>query len=486
MKKLVQKIWNYLSEDIWDIEPENLPALRRWGVKSARIVQMIFRGFKDDECPLHASALTFSTLMAIVPVLALSIAIARGFGDTNIAREKVKGVVQEFTSRMRGSVQASNINHNVEVLFGSPGTNTADAVMTGSDLAEEIEALVDKGFDSAESISFTAIGGLGLVVLVWMVVDVLSRVEASFNKVWGVMRGRPLLRKFTDYLSAVFVLPFLVLLASSLPVVDFATRFVDADTALTIKAMVGSPLLKNAAVVILTSLAFTFLIMFMPNTRVRLGAGLAGGFAAGFLFVMWLSLCAALQLGAARSGKIYGSFAVVPILLAWVFVSWEIVLLGAESAFALQNYGTYRREQRARRASFNSRMILALCVVTEAARKMLQGGGCLDLSEYAASRGIPVRFLNDVVSELARQGYLGELADRKSCYTLLRSPSDVRVQEVADAFVYFGEDPARLGMSKSDEKFRLYHELADKAVKRTVGGLVFADVAGRPGLEKKA
>lgn len=471
-----------MTDDIWDIEPDSLSSFRRFGVKAARVVHMVLRGFKEDECPIHASALTFSTLMAIVPILALSLALARGFGDTNIAREKVKGVVHEFTSRIRASDSGTNYLNGADILFGAAQTNLSQDVMTGFQLAGEIEAMVDRGFDSAESISFAAIGGLGLVVLVWMVVNVLSRVEASFNKVWGVATGRSILRKFSDYLSVVFILPFLVLLASSLPVVDFATRFVDQDTAVMIKTFIGSAFLKNITVIVLTSLAFTFLIMFMPNTKVRLGAGLAGGFTAGVLFVLWLWVCAGLQVGAVRSGKIYGSFAVVPILLAWVFVSWEIVLLGAESAFALQNCNTYKKEQRARYASFNARLVLSLCVMTEAAGRMMAGGGCLDVTEFAAGNGIPVRFLNGVVDELVSQGYLAELAGKRGCFVLLRSPTEIKVQEIADTFVYFGEDPARLGIPESSQKFAVFHDLADRAVKRSVGNMVLSEAAGlKPG-----
>ena len=86
----LSRFWRFLSDDIWDVEPDSLPSLRSMGIKAARIVTMIFRGFKSDECPLHASSLTFSTLMAIVPILALSLAIARGFGDTETARMQVK------------------------------------------------------------------------------------------------------------------------------------------------------------------------------------------------------------------------------------------------------------------------------------------------------------------------------------------------------------------------------------------------------------
>jgi membrane protein len=233
-------------------------------------------------------------------------------------------------------------------------------------------------------------------------------------------------------------------------VADFATRFLEDPLRARVAGVLDSGALRNLTGLGMTTLCFAFLIMFMPNTKVRARAGLAGGLVAALLFVGWLLACAALQVGAAKTGKIYGSFAIVPILLAWLYVSWQIVLFGAEVAFAVQNCGTYRMESGARSASAQSRILLALSILKEAAQAMAARERGVQAAAYAAARRVPVRFLNGVIEELIEAGLLGELADAKGRFVLLRAPGELRVREVIDAVMASGADPADLGMEPAD------------------------------------
>ena len=237
------------------------------------------------------------------------------------------------------------------------------------------------------------------------------------------------------------------------------------------RAFLGSGTLKVFTVMVSASLAFALMIMFMPNTRVRLVPGLTGGVVTALLFIGWLRLCAWLQVGVARQGRIYGSFAVVPIVLAWVYVSWQIVLFGAEVAFALQNCATYRMERGAHRASAQSRVTLALAVILEAARHMLGQGAAFEVAAFARSRTVPVRFLNDIVDELTRAGLLAELGGREGAYVLLRSPDGLRVEEVIDAIYQSGVPPDELGLDAVDP-------LVGRLLAEVKGGLGAA-LAGR-------
>jgi len=444
--KSIRRGWRFLLDDVWDVE---LSSLSRWssmGVKSLRVVYLVFRGYKQDECSMHASALTFSSLMAIVPVLALSLALARGFGDAETAKEWIHGKVSAWTETFKSPV----IEPDGEVNAGAPGAD-ADAFDQGQ-LASQIDRLVESGFEKVDKISFKALGGVGLVFLVLMVIEVLGHVERSFNRVWGVAVGRSLWRRFTDYLSVLLVLPILVVASASLPVMDFISRFLDESSMQLLRNLANSGAFRNLTVVFMTTLSFAFLIMFMPNTRVRLQAGLAGGLVASLLFLLWLSICAAIQVGAARYGKIYGGFAVVPILLLWVFVSWCIVLFGAEVAFAVQNCATYRMEQSARGANIQARMTLALAVIVEAARAMLGKAHQFAASDYARANGVPVRFLNDIVDELVNAGYLGPLSTKEGAFALLKSPAALPVKEVIGVVMSSGVQPGDLGLTGLDPR----------------------------------
>jgi len=461
---LVRRAGAFLAQDIWDIELSSLSALRRFGVRAVRVVQLVFKGFREDECPLHASSLTFNTLMSIVPVLALSLALARGLGDAETARNKIRAAVAQWTETFEAVETATN---DVADVVSSGGTDDAVAPAPpeqSSALSEEINSIVEEGFEKIENISFTALGGVGLVLLLWMVIQVLGRVEAAFNRVWGVKAGRSLWRKFTDYLSVLFILPVLIIAASSFPVAGFATRFLNEDAANFVRALLESSLLKAVVVWLMSTVCFAFIIMFMPNTRVKVGPGFIGGLVTALLFLLWLRTCAALQVGVAKWGRIYGSFAVVPIVLFWVYMSWQIIFFGAEVAFAVQNCSTYRMEQGARLANVEARNLLALSVIEAAGRAMTEGGRPFDASDFAGQRRVPVRFLNDVVSELMNAGLLAELSDRQGAYVLLKSPENLRVSEVLSAVLRSGVGPEDLGLIDVAPRVR-------EAAQRASGGM---------------
>ena len=439
-KDAVRRAWRFVTEDVWDVELTSLSMLKGLGVRAARVLYLVVKGFREDECPLHASALTFSTLMSIVPVLALSLALARGLGDAETAKAGIRDGLRDW-------------------LTGPPAAETVGAITAGEGgdaarlvLAAEADRLLVGAFDKVENVSFAALGGIGLALLLWMVISVMSRVEAAFNRVWGVTTGRPLLRRFTDYLSVVIVLPFLATAASSFRIGDVAAGFLSEANAIRLQGILEFGMLRQLTVVVMTGLCFTFITLFIPNTRVRLRPGLAGGFVSGILFLIWLRVCAGLQVGVARSSAIYGGFAVVPILLAWVFVSWEIVLFGAEVAFSIQNCGTYRMEQHTGRASMEARVTLALAVIVESARVMLRSEDRFDVAKYAAERRVPVRFLNDVVDQLVRAGLLAELSADPGCYALLKAPSSLRPHEVISAVMQTGVAPSDLGLDSVDER----------------------------------
>lgn len=485
----LRRAGRFVGEDVWDMDIASVKGLHGMGVRTVRVVSLVLRGFKEDECPIHAAALTFNTLMAIVPILALSLALARGLGNEEFAKNKIRRVVSEWTTRFETDQTASAPVYRAAPVADAgddadDGRRTAEGATAVpveeeslSSLGAQIDRLVEVGFEKVENISFAALGGVGLAVLLWMVISVLGRIEASFNRVWDVNQRRTLWRKFTDYLSVLFILPFLVLLASSLPVVDFATRFLDAGTAETVRSFLGSGALRNLMVILMSALAFGFIIMFMPNTRVGLWPGLSGGAVSALLFIVWMLLCARLQVGVARYGRIYGSFATVPILLAWVYVSWEIVLFGAEVAFAVQNCTTYRMERSAHTANLHARITLALALVRGVARTMHRKEvPPFNVEAYAHAHRVPVRFVNSVVAELSRAGVMGELSDAPGCYVLRYSPMDLSVKDVMDAIMEHGSAPDTLGLEGLDPVVSELVRQADTGLEASVGHVQIHDL----------
>ncbi len=443
------------GDDLWDLDLEQLNGLRRRLVSALRVVQMVWRGFRNDECQLHASALTYYSLMSLVPILALALALARVFGGANIARERVAAEISAWGRQFSSDTAASG------------------AVV--SDFSARLTHYSDRIFDQIGDISFGTLGGVGLVVLFTMTVGMLSQVEHSFNRVWNAP-PRPVLRKFADYLSVVLIVPFLALAASTIPVADLVAEHVGG----LVQNLPGidsfTLLLKRTLVALLTSTVFVFVIMFVPNTRVRLNAGIIGGVTTALFFMIWLKLCAALQIGVVKYSKLYGGFAALPIVLAWTYVSWQIVLFGAELAFAVQNAETFGREQAARHAGIRARWQLALGVAVGIARAMADGSGPFDAVGFARERRIAVRLLNSVIDDLLHAGLIYATAQIPERYLLAHDPAHLPAREVVAAVLHRGAAPEALGLGNLDGSVRDLAARAeaawDDALAQPLAGLV--------------
>lgn len=479
----LKRAWQFMTSDVWDIDIKSLAPKKGFGVRFVRVVYLVFKGFCDDECPLHASALTYSTLMSFVPVLAISLALARGLGGADAAKLKIQEAVNEWTQSFSSQVTVQAASNDAVIVAPVSVSNSVSGVgivpVDSGDLATQINEMVEAGFDKVENISFAALGGFGLILLLWMVISVLGRVEGSFNQVWGISKGRPLWRRFTDYLSILILLPILIVATSSLPAADFIINH-SGGAAGVMQSILASDLVRRITFVIMTTFCFGFTIMFMPNTKVKLWPALSGGFVSGVLFIGWLWVCAAIQVGAVKYGKIYGSFAVVPIILAWVYVSWQIVLFGAEVAFAVQNCATYRMEQGSERASFKAKTILAISLVIEASRKMLGDSGGLDIEEYARTRSIPVRLLNEVTKELSELGIFAEVHDEGGLFVLLKAPGNLTVYEVVKSFSNAGVSPVKLGLGTVDPALIKLVKKVDKGIDDSLKGVTFMQIVRAP------
>lgn len=458
------RITNFLSYDVWDLVPSALPPPKRMALRVVRFLLAVWRGFRHDECALHASALTYYTLMAIVPVLAMALALGRVFGGNDLMRVQV----ERFLIERMGNLQQIAVAEGTVVVTPS-NSQAVDAFIS------QFQFVVEQLFVQIQKVSFGTLGGLGAVALLWMVIGVLGRVESSFNRVWGVTSGRSLWRKCTDYLFVVLVVPFLITAASTVPVVDLVTRSMGVTVGETFRLVVGSTVLKKSLALIFGTLTFTFLLVFMPNTRVRAWPALAGGALTAVLFEVWLKLCTMLQIGIVKYSALYGGFAVLPILLIWVFTSWEIILMGAEFAFALQNGDTCRMETSAGRASPYARLLLAVAFCAEAARAVRERGEVFLAREYAMNRRVSARLTQDVLGDLVGAGVLARVDGGGDACLPCRDLSNMSVADVARIVLHDGAPPQALGLNGLDaEVLAIGAKLEaglDSALKQPVIGL---------------
>lgn len=491
-KSFFDRARTFLQQDVWDIEIDALTRARRNVVRTVRVLQLVLRGFHRDECVLHASSLTFMTLLSFIPVLAIALSMARSFGDPTMLRDYLKENLREWitggpsigllspeaeapspapedpdpaseapdpgaeTPDLEDEVRdtesetpdlATDIALARSALTGQPDESAAENAMT----IERIEEMIDTAFERIERLNFGALGGIGVAFLLWTVISVLGQVEAAFNRVWGVTEQRSLYRKFTDYLSVVVVVPLLLTAASTIPATSLLSRIAAAAGGATTAVSFPLRAVRGFGMLALMTLSLAFVLRFIPNTKVRLWPGVGGGFLVAVAMTIWMRICLNFQIGLAKYSAFFGSFAVVPLLLFWVYVSWIILLTGAEFSFGLQNADTYRMEGDSAGVSPRTRLIVALDLLAAAARAVAQGDGLLRVAEWNQGHRIPVRFVNDVVAMLVRRGFLVETASESGEFAVRFDTEKTTVADALRALLDDGDAPASVGVRPGAE-----------------------------------
>jgi membrane protein len=211
--------------------------------------------------------------------------------------------------------------------------------------ASEARNVSNALFERIEKFDIGTFGWIGFVFLLWTVVSSVGMVEVSFNEVWGVEKGRPPLKRALVHPSVALALPVAAALAASPQLLNFAKDTVETVFGAAwitrwagdwLVALIDWRFFRMAFSFVMSSLVFAVFFKVMPNREVRFRYALWGGALCSLMFVSWLKACAVAQVGIAKSSALYGSFAFFPIVLAWMYVSWEIVLLGANMVRSLE------------------------------------------------------------------------------------------------------------------------------------------------------
>lgn len=382
-----------LTGDPWSLDTESLPWWQGLIIEIRRVLRLIIKGVRDDNCPLHAAALTYYTLLALIPTMAVGLWILRGVGAGELAKQRILDAIQA--------------------------------------MPPEFQRFIEDALQYVDNTDFATLGGIGLLILMWMAITVLARVESSFNKVWAVQVSRGFLRKSADYISILVVVPILIITATTINTamssevlaLFFEDRF-GISSSLYRRSLSFTPWIG-------AWMALAFMNIYIPNTRVRIMPGLISGLIGGSLWIVWQLLYLRFQFGIAKYNAIYGTFASVPVFLAWVYISWQIVLISAEIAFAIQNRNTYRHEHEEGAADLRSRFMVMLAILARAADAMMNRHAPLDSATFAESQAIPARLVNETLTMLTRNGYLIEAAEPRGAVVLLRNPETIRLRDIA-------------------------------------------------------
>jgi membrane protein len=405
-------------------------------------VVLAVRGFDEDKCAFRASALTFYSLLSVVPVIAMMFGVAKGFGLE-------KRVETEIVKRMQGQ----------------------------EEVAERIINFADSMLEKA---SGGFIAGVGVAFLFWAIIKVLSNIESSFNDIWGVKTARSIGRKFSDYLSMMLLCPFLLVMASS------ATVVISSQVRHIIEKI---PVVSTLGPVIVLPLkllpyctiwiAFTFVFIFMPNTKVKLKSGLLAGIVAGTFFqiVQWIYIN--FQIGAAKYGAIYGSFAALPLFLLWLQISWLVVLFGAELSFAHQNVETYEFEQDCLSASNSFKRLLALLITHHLIKNFCEGRPPQDAETISHKLEIPIRLVRQILFELVESGIISEVRtddDRDVAYQPAVDAGKLTVKFVIESLENRGISDIPVGKTQELDKLSDCLEIFAANIEKSPANILLKDL----------
>lgn len=358
----IKEMLQFIQHDIWRMRSGALTGPRGFFLRSLRIILTSVREFSFDKCAERASALTYYTLLSIVPILAMAFGLAKGFGLDKLLREKL----------------LENMHSQQEVF---------------TRLIEFSENLLQQTHGGL-------IASIGVAFLFWTVVKVLGNIERSFNDIWGIKQARGLGQKFTDYLSLMLILPLCFLLASSMTVF-VVTQVSNYSGRMYFIGPVVLALLQLLPYAVFWGL-LTYLYVFMPNGKIKLSSALLGGIVAGTAYQLTQWAYIHFQVGVAKAGAVYGSFAALPLFLIWLQLSWMIVLYGAELAFAHQNDQTFEFEEDCLNASARFKKLVALRMTQLCIQRFMSGEAPLSDETMARQLEIPVRLAREILHDLTK------------------------------------------------------------------------------------
>jgi membrane protein len=300
-----------------------------------RILLIMGHEFNGSSISLRASALTFSVVLSMVPLLAMSTAILKGLGNGSQMRIAAYRLIDQLDPD--AAAKESQLQKETE----QPGTLAEKEEPDPVSLNRHLHNAVDSIFDYVENTNFAALGAFGIAGLLVVVITVLNAVEDAMNAIWHTRRGRSVFRKIMDYLALLVLLPISVNIALAAEAVLKSPKIMKYIAAAIPSAWTVGLLLKLLPFLFIT-LSLMMMYLFFPSVKVRTGAALCGAlFGAVFWFIVQ-RLYVMLQMGVANYNAIYGSFATVPLFLVWMQLGWMFILLGAVLAYAIQNRNHYR------------------------------------------------------------------------------------------------------------------------------------------------
>ena len=374
--KWFRKIHYFLSHEIWRFPTGQYPRSIEFIVRQIQILLLTIKGLAEDEIQVRATALTYYSVFALVPLLAVFLGMAKIFGSDTFLNNLL-------TDAFQG---------REEVLSWLLGF--ADSFLSGTTTG--------------------VLAGFGIVALIWSVMNIFGSIEQSLNEIWEVNKSRHFARRLRDYAAILFLAPLLLIILGS-STVFITTKLSSLSDSIKLMGYI-SPFLALLLKLVrypLIWIFFTTIYFVIPNTKVRFSSALIAGMIAGTFFELLQWGYVEFQVGVSKYNAIYGSFAALPLFVIWLQSSWLIVLMGAELSFANQNVDLYELESESLRMSVSARRAVALLLVKKISLRFLHGDSPASAEELAREIKMPVRLVRLIIVDLVAGGVLLETDARE-------------------------------------------------------------------------
>ena len=438
----LKKIIDFIRVDIWRIPLKNMPKYQFFLIKQLRVLLLAFRGYKEDKLGLRASALTYFSMMSVVPVVAMGFGIAKGFGFDKYLENQL---VQNFSGQQ-----------------------------------EVLDWIIKFAHSFLENTKGGIIAGIGIAILIWTVMKVLGNIESSFNAIWQIRTPRVWFRKFSDYLSMMLIAPVLLILSTSANVF-ISTQLTRIMAEVDILGYI-SPIiffLIKLIPYVLFWLVLTIIYMVMPNTKVNFQSAFVAGIIGGtmFVFLQWVYIH--FQVGVSRYNAIYGSFAALPLFLIWLQTSWLIILFGAEISFAVQNVERYEFDPDIQNLSSFSERVLTLMVARLIVKRFENGEEPLTDKEISQKLEIPIRLVRNILFVLNESKILTELVTfqyKEKAYQPAQDIHKITVSYILNAIDHNGVDKILAADSTEKNQIKKLLNDFDLAIQNAKGNMLLKDI----------
>ncbi|GBE40555.1 hypothetical protein BMS3Bbin09_00438 [bacterium BMS3Bbin09] len=394
-KDLRNKLSNFFASGIWETDISALTRYKSFLVRFLRLFSVVIHEFMEGQLTLRAMSLVYTTLLSIVPIIAISFSVLKAFGVHN---EILEPFMLKFLAPL-----------------GDKGPEITSRII---------------GF--VENMKVGVLGSLGLGMLFYTVISVIQKVEKSFNAIWRVRKARSLSRRFSDYISVIIIGPVLIFSAIGLTASLMSNTIMQKVISIEPFGTLFYFLMEKSPYFIVCA-AFTFLYIFIPNTKVKFKSALVGGLLAGILWETAGWAFASFIVSSARYAAIYSGFAILIMFMLWLYLSWLILLVGAQLSF----YHQYPHFLTANRDVFSLsnrlRERLALLIMYFIGYNFYHNRGHWKLDDLVNRLELPVDMIHDILTLLEQNNLILETADDPPAYIPARSIEKIKLTDLLNS-----------------------------------------------------